>query len=172
MPRGVGEIIGSDEMLLALLGMVLVQPGGFELPQSPRAAWKATPQQVIAPSGIFDYMDGAGELYLAYGFRRLYVREYEKPGEPRISCEVYRMGASADAFGLFSVDRTGQSLQIGQGSVYAKGLLVAWQGDYFVRIVAERETPESKRCVVGLAKLVVKQCGKPGKPPPQLSWLP
>jgi len=172
MPQGVAEIIGCDEMLLALLGMVLAQPGGFELPESPRAGWKATPQQAIAPSGIFEYMDGAGELYLAYGFKRLYVREYEKPHEPRVTCEVYRMGRSADAFGLFSVDRTGQALRIGQGAVYSRGLLVAWQGDYFVRILADRETPESKLCVVALAKLIVKKCGKPGKPPAQLSWLP
>ena len=28
---------------------------------------------------LFDYMDGAAELYLVYGFQRLTVRKFEKP---------------------------------------------------------------------------------------------
>ena len=158
-------------MILAVVAVVLVQLG-CELPGSPCSGWKAGPQQVIAPSGIFKYMDGAGELYLAYGFKKLFVREYEKSGQPRITCEVYLMPSSADAYGLFSQDRTGKDIRIGQGAIYASGLLLAWQGSYFIRVLADRETPETKRCSIELAKQVVKLCGPRGKPPEALAWLP
>ncbi len=152
--------------------LILSVPARIELPTTPCAGWKAGAQRVILPSGIFDYMDGAGELYLGYGFKKLYVREYRRAGEPVITCELYELPSSADAFGLFSYDRTGEPLNIGQGAVYASGLLLAWQGRYFLRILAERETPESKRCAVELAKQVLKLCGAPGKLPAALQWLP
>ena len=159
-------------MICALMGVVLAQPAGLKLPDSPCAGWKGAAQRVVKPSGIFEYMDGAGELYLAFGLKELFVREYHKSGEPRIICEVYRTPRSADAYGLFSQDRTGKPLRIGQGAVYASGLLIAWQGKWFIRVLADRETPEAKRCATELAKQVVKLCGPPGEPPSALSWLP
>jgi hypothetical protein len=117
-------------------------------------------------------MDGAGELYLGYGFGALYTRDYEKPGEPKITCEAYRVPSSADAYGLFSQDRTGKALKIGQGAVYGSGLLIAWQGTWFVRVMADRETPAAKRCLTEIARQVVKLCGPAGKPPAALAWLP
>jgi len=159
-------------LIFAAIGVAIAQPAAIELPVSPCPGWKVGPQETVKPTGVFEYMNGAGELYLAYGFRDIYVRVYEKPGQPRITCEAYRMPTSADAFGLFSQDRTGRSLKIGQGAVYASGLLIAWQGKWFVRILADRETPEAKRCVSELAKQVVKLCGPPGKPPDALAWLP
>ncbi|MGQ9456057.1 MAG: DUF6599 family protein [Armatimonadota bacterium] len=118
------------------------------------------------------YMDGAGELYLGYRFRKLYVREYSKPNEPSLVCELYQMPSSADAFGLFTCDCTGERLDLGQGAVYSAGLLLAWHGNYFIRILAERETPVSKLCAIELARQVVQMCGSPGKPPDALQWLP
>ncbi len=93
-------------MTLALLGAILVQSTAISLPDTPpRPGWQPRAERRITPAKIFDYMDGAGELYLAYGFRSLLVRDYAKPGEPKITCELYQMPSSADAFGLFSQDR-------------------------------------------------------------------
>lgn len=159
-------------MICALFGLVMAQPAAIRIPDAPCAGWKASPQRTVTPSGVFRYMNGAGELYLAYGFRELQVRDYSKPGQPAITCEVYRLPSSADAYGLFSQDRTGQPLKIGQGAVYGSGLLIAWQGRYFVRVMADRETPEAKLCMQGIARQVVKLCGPAGSPPAALAWLP
>ena len=160
----------SIHLSCLLLGLVVI---GASLPErAPCPGWKAGEVQRVAPSGIFDYMDGAGELYLAYGFKELLVREYTKPGEPTITCELYRMPTSADAFGLYSQDRTGKQLAIGQGAVYASGLLIVWQGNYFIRLLAERETPGAKTCATALAKQIAATCGPAGKPPAELAWLP
>lgn len=159
-------------MFRALVGLMLVQFAGVELPEAPCAGWKADPQRVVEPSDIFRYMNGAGELYLSYGFKKLLVREYQKPGQPKVTCELYRLPSSADAYGLFSQDRTGEPMRIGQGAIYGSGLLIAWQGQYFIRAMADRETDESKRFLTELAKQVVKLCGPPGEPPKAISWLP
>lgn len=65
---------------------------------------------------IFDYIDGAGELYLAYNFQAVRVRRFEKSGQPSIIAELFDMGSSEDAYGVFSFERQDEDAGIGQGS--------------------------------------------------------
>jgi len=58
--------------------------------------------QVVAPADIFRYMDGAGELYLAYRLVRLEAWEYTAEKEDPILLELYRLESSDDAYGLLS----------------------------------------------------------------------
>ena len=51
------------------------------------------------------------------------MREYEKTSAPRIVADVYEMSSSEDAFGIFCHDPEGNPVGIGQGGVYALGLL-------------------------------------------------
>src|SRR5512147_3107272 len=64
---------------------------------------------------LFDYMDGAAELYLTYGFQNLTVRRFEKSKQPPIIVELYEMASSEDAYGLFSFERQDEAAGIGQG---------------------------------------------------------
>jgi hypothetical protein len=54
---------------------------------------------------VFDYIDGAGELFLAYGFDQLAVRRFEKAGQPPLTIGRYRMASAEGAFGVFSFER-------------------------------------------------------------------
>jgi hypothetical protein len=101
---------------------------------------------------IFDYMDGAGELYLAYSFVRLEAWTYKKAGAPEILLEIYEIKDPADAFGVLSFDLNGEELGIGQKSVYGAGLLRFWEGRHFVRVLAEAETPATREAVMKMGK--------------------
>ena len=116
-------------------------------------AWRADgPVRTYGPDTVFDYMDGAGEIYLAYRFRRVLVRSYTRPGWPGIVAEVYEMTRSQDAHGLFTHDPEGEDMGVGQDNAYAAALLRLWKGRYFLRILAERDVPEAKSAVVVLAR--------------------
>lgn len=127
------------------------QVGTWKLSEGPRR---------IEPKAIFDYMDGGGELYLGYRFRYLEVYDYRDPVDTQILLEVYHMESSDDAFGLLSLDSDGQEVKFGPegspagGGIYGAGLLRLWSGDIFVRILAEKETPESRDAVMQLGKAV------------------
>jgi len=110
---------------------------------------------------IFDYMDGAGELYLAYSFIGLEVWTYRKPDEPDILLEAYEMADSTEAFGVLSFDLSGEGVEIGEKSAYAAGLLRFWKGKFFVRVLADPETPSSKKAVMKIGKELA--AGLPGK---------
>jgi hypothetical protein len=70
---------------------------------------------------LSDYIDGAAELFLAFGFQNLTACRYEKANQPPITIELYEMGSSEDAYGVFSFDRQDEAVGIGLGSEFGGG---------------------------------------------------
>jgi len=137
------------------------------------AGWVAAgADRYFTRDNIFEYMDGAGEIYLAYDFRRLLVREYEKRAAPRIIAEIYQMSSSEDAYGIFSHDTDGQPVTLGRGAIYAAGLLRFWKDRIFVRLLAGEETAGTKAAVMALGKNIDAALPSAGKKPRLLAALP
>jgi hypothetical protein len=120
----------------------------------------------------FRYMDGAAELYRAYAFRLLMVRKYVKKDHPSILVELFDMGSSEDAFGIFSYQTEEEEVGIGRGSDYGGGLLRFWKGNYFVNVFAEKETPDTKRDILKIGEAVAKGIKKDGAIPKLIQYLP
>src|SRR4030043_2290686 len=97
---------------------------------------------------VFKYMDGAAELYLAYGFQNLTVRRFEKLKQPPLTIELYEMASSEDAYGVFSFERQDEAVGIGQGSEFGGGLLRFWKGNCFVSIYADGEGMEVESTIL------------------------
>jgi hypothetical protein len=122
----------------------------------------------ITAETIFDYMDGAGEMYLAYRFDHLDVFEYKPANESAgtILVELYSMKSSDDAFGLLSTDWTGEPVALGglvgpvghalppHQALYGAGLLRFWSGNLYARVLASRETPASRDAVLAIGRAV------------------
>jgi hypothetical protein len=121
---------------------------------------------------IFHYMDGAGEVYLAYNFRQLTVSHFEKQGHPSIIAELYEMGSPADAFGVFSFDRQDPEAGIGQGSEFGGGLLRFWKGRYFASIYGEGEGKEQEQAVIEIGQRLAAAIADTGEPPRLIHSLP
>jgi len=131
------------------------------------SGWKTGREdQVFTRNDVFDYMNGGGEIYLAYDFQFVFVREYVRDEAPSIVIEIYQMSSSEDAFGVFTHDTDGDEVELGQGGIYGAGLLRFWKDKIFVRILADRETPEAKVVIFELggkaAEAVSSEGGKPG----------
>jgi hypothetical protein len=148
--------------------------------------WKRSAPTEIRPSGVFDYMDGAGELYLAYNFVRLDVYRYTSAGNGSILVEIYQMPSSDDAWGLLSGDWGGEAvvlskdqpaLQTYDGRVpaaralYGAGLLRLAADNLYARLMAERETEDSHRAVIELGRVIAAARRLPS-PPDLVSLLP
>ncbi|MDO8587567.1 MAG: hypothetical protein Q7T82_11065 [Armatimonadota bacterium] len=143
------------------------------------SGWQSSgPVALYDASNIFDYMDGAGELYLAYGFRALAVREYTGPAGAKMTAEVYRMTDSREAFGVYSAERSARhpsdkaALAIGRDRDFEAGMLRFWKGDYFVRILADKQTPESSAAVLALGRMIADHIPARGEYPVLLKSLP
>jgi hypothetical protein len=135
--------------------------------------WKAgVKDELYDPQTIFDYIDGAGEVYRAYNFELLLARRFTKEGQPDIIADLFKMASSKDAFGVFTHDLEGDDAGIGQGSTYKGGLLSFWKGDVFVSLYSEEETEEAKNALFGLGKTVASSIQEVGEMPDIVFLLP
>ncbi len=60
-----------------------------------------------SPDALYEYIDGAADLYLSYGFKQAVVGDYVKSGEGEhwITVDVYDMGAPLHAFGIYGAEK-------------------------------------------------------------------
>jgi hypothetical protein len=117
----------------------------------------------------FRYMDGAAELYRSFAFKLLMVRHYVKADHPSIVVELFDMGSSEDAFGVFSFETDGEDVWVGQASDYGGGLLRFWQGNF---VYAEQEASSTKQDVLEVGKAIASSIKHEGQRPELISCLP
>lgn len=129
-------------------------------------------EKIYNPRTIFDYIDGAGELYRSFNFQSLIVRRFVRLGQPSIFAELYDMGSSEDAYGVFSFERQDEDAGVGQGSEYGGGLLRFWKGKYFVSVYPEEELAEAKSTVLHLGQAIASSIKSSGPAPQLLTYLP
>lgn len=143
------------------------------LPASALSWTQSEQPKVYSGREIFQYMDGAGEVYLAYGFQRLLTQRYAKTEQEEILVEIFDMGAARNAFGAFtSIKGHGTPVDIGQGGEYKSGLLAFWRGRYFVCVIIERENSEATKTVHQIAASIARSISETGPTPEILNILP
>ncbi|MBD3305703.1 hypothetical protein GF339_04930 [candidate division KSB3 bacterium] len=148
-----------------------------DLPHTVGSWSRSESAQIIDADNIFAYMNGAGELYLAYRFDHLEVYEYTADDQDDILVEVYVMQTSDDAFGLLSLDWGGEPMTFSDqpspsGStpapsvraLYGSGLLRLWADTIYARILAYRETPEARDAVLALGRAIAADRDTPPAP--------
>jgi len=121
---------------------------------------------------LYDYMNGGAEVYLSYDFKNVLVRRFVGPNDGEIVLDVYDMGSSPEAFGIFSTSIEDPEVGLGQGSEFGAGLLKFWKGDYFVSAVNMGVDEEADAMLVEIGKAVDSAITSSGPMPELLSLLP
>jgi hypothetical protein len=129
--------------------------------------------EVYDTDTIYGYIDGHAEVYLAYGMVRCLSRRYSGPeGEPDIVLDLFEQGSPADAFGVFTHDRDGEEVDIGQGGLFRHGWLSFWKGHWFGSVYAEGESEASKEAVLALGRAAADAIAEVGEVPSLVAELP
>ena len=115
--------------------------------------WTAEPEdRYFDKETIFDYINGTGEVYRAYNLQRCLSRRYTTPKGPPIVLDIFYMGSSEDAFGVFTHDQDGEALDVGQGALYRSGWLSFWKDRSSSPYTRKRKQPPRKRLSEGWAR--------------------
>jgi hypothetical protein len=154
---------GSQKGAVAMKDMVPTEIRGWSKQGEPETYDRQT---------IFDYIDGAGEVYLSYGFKQVMVFRYAKSDAPEIIVEIFNMGSPEDAYGVFSHSREKEELGIGMGYEYQGSLLSFWKSAFFVCVLADQETPVAKEAVFALARTIDARIAPEGGRPRIVEVLP
>jgi hypothetical protein len=133
---------------------------------------KAATPGVYTPETLSNYIDGGAELYISYNFRSSLAVKYTDAKEREIAVDIFDMGSSFDAFGVFAHSREAVDNAFGQGSEYASGLLTFWKDRYYVSVLAYPETPTTKDVVFRLGRSIAAAIPNEGPLPAILDRLP
>lgn len=91
---------------------------------------------IYTPDNLFEYINGAAEVFLAYDFRELAALTYEDPQKHQLTIDIYRHSSDRNGFGIYSQEKPvkGDFLDIGAQGYYEKGVLNFVKGSYYVKM--------------------------------------
>jgi len=138
------------------------------------AGWRARgDDEIYGTDTIFQYIDGQAEVYLAYGMKRCLARRYSGPeGEPDIVLDLFELASAEDAYGVFTHDRDGDDIDIGQGALLRTGWLSFWKGRWFGSVYSEGESQPAYDAVIAIARAAADAIAEEGEAPALVSELP
>jgi hypothetical protein len=115
---------------------------------------KITGYPVFTADNLWDFINGAADTYLSYGFEDLHVAEYAK-GKNIIKLEIYKHKDDIQAFGIYSSERspTFRYINIGAQGYKVDGSLNFLKGKYYVKI---RTYSKSEKVIQTLETLALK----------------
>ena len=128
----------------------------------------------FSPRKLYNYIDGAADLYLTYEFQELKVAEYQNENKASVTVEIYRHKTPTQAFGIYSQERLSNAnfLDIGAQGFVEKNILIFTQANYYVKINSSDTGAEDEEVLLTFAKGVAKNLGQKGSLPAILSAFP
>ncbi|MFZ2286416.1 MAG: DUF6599 family protein [Bacteroidales bacterium] len=128
---------------------------------------------VYTPDDLWNYINGAADAYLALGFIDLNIAEYTK-GRELIKAEIYRFGDDAEAFGIYSMERSPSYsfIPVGVQGYRDEGFLHFYKGFYYVKIMTHSKSRKAGARMEELAKLIDDRLEGTGKFPALLDLFP
>ena len=151
--KGEGQTISFPEM------------GGWDQPDKP---------QLYSPETLYEYIDGAADLYLSYEFQELSVAEYRGAQKASVTVEIYRHSTPTQAFGIYSQERLANAklLDIGAQGYQEPTVLNFFTGSYYVKINGYETGAEDERILLAFGRKIEEILGGKTPLPEILSAFP
>jgi hypothetical protein len=147
--------------------------GKFVFPEV--TEWKGPGEiQTFQPENLFEYINGAADLYLSYDFQELKVAEYQNDKRASVTVEVYRHKTSTQAFGIYSQERLANAnfIDVGDQGYVENNVLNFLTGSYYVKISSYKTGAEDREILLTFANKVSEDLGEKGSLPSILSSFP
>ena len=134
---------------------------------------KTTNYPVYSPENLWDFINGAADTYLAYGFIDLHIAEYKK-GKNVIELEVYRQSNNTMAFGIYSTERSSsfRFLNLGSQGYVADGSINFFKGNFYVKIRTYSKNENTLNSAQSLALKVADLLSGSAEMPQSISLFP
>jgi hypothetical protein len=124
---------------------------------------------------LWEYIDGAADGYLTYGFQEVVTAEYNNAQKSsQVVVDVYRMKDARNAFGIYAseVNPNSEFQKIGGEGYFGGTVMNFWSGPYYVKITASEENPELKPEMIKLAEYVSGKIGAGGSAMAEAGYFP
>ncbi len=138
--------------------------------------WMSTedPQNYF-PENLYEYIDGAAEIYLAYDFKELVVGQYKRTdADASLSVEIYDMGNEKNSFGIYSAERFPDTrfISVGNQGYLEEGTLNFIVGRYYIKLLCFDCGDKSEAFLRFFAENILSKVKNKGQMPPLLKMFP
>ncbi len=160
-----GATAEAPPQLAALLPERDEMPG-WAMPKQPR---------LFRAENLWEFIDGAADRYLAYGFEEVVTSEYAQDGTGlQVLVDIYRMKDPLNAFGIYTQERNPEYrfLNVGNEGYLTGTTLNFWTGSYYVKITAFEEKDATRQVMSSLARAVAAKVTAPGAEPAEVGRFP
>lgn len=147
-----------------LWGTPMVEGKTFVFPEM--AGWRILEKpQTFSPKNLYEYINGAADLYLSYEFQELNMAEYRNEKKATVTVEIYRHKNPTLAFGIYSQERLANAkfLDIGAQGYQEPMVLNFVTGPYYVKINGYNTGAEDEKIMLTFGRKVEEMLG--GKTP-------
>lgn len=159
--------------IIILFCAMVSEAKDFKFPEI--TGWKQSGEiQTFIPKTLYEYINGAADLYLAYDFQELKVAEYLNEKKASVIVDVYRHKTPTHAFGIYSQERLSNAnfLDIGAQGYIEQNILNFLTGPYYVKINSFKTGTEDREILLNFAKKVADNLGGKGALPSILTSFP
>jgi hypothetical protein len=143
----------SASFLLFLLCFLPAISQDLTLPELPGFK-KVTNYPVYTADNLWDFINGAADVYLSLGFENVHIAEYKK-GKNVIKLEIYKHKDDIQAFGIYASERSPSFdfVRIGAQGYKTDGSLNFYKGSYYIKI---RTFSKSDKIIQSVETLATK----------------
>ncbi len=159
-------LVKSEEKSQVSFESLLPEKQGMKMTESP---------QIYYPETLFEYINGAAEIYLAYDFRQLIVAQFKKVDAPdSLTVEIYDMGNHKNSFGIYSAERypDNQFLPLGIQGYIEEGTLNFLVGNYYVKLLCFDCKDNTAEILAAFSKDIADRVEDKGRFPVLLDTFP
>lgn len=128
----------------------------------------------FSPQTLYEYINGAADLYLTYEFQDLQVAEYKGGKKAGVTVEVYRHKDPTQAFGIYSQERLAGArfLELGAQGYYEPNVMNFLVGPYYVKINGFNTGEDDERILLPFARKMEEILGGKTSLPAILASFP
>lgn len=144
------------------------------LPKNESWKYSEDPQNYF-PATLYEYINGAAEIYLAYDFKELAVGQYKRTdADASLSVEIYDMGNEKNSFGIYSAERFPDTrfVSVGNQGYFEEGALNFIVGRYYIKLLCFDCGNESEGFLRFFADDILRRIKDKGQMPPLLKVFP
>lgn len=128
---------------------------------------------VYYPDNLWDYINGAADAYLEFGFVDLHIAEYVSD-DIKYKAEIYRHKDPTNGFGIYAQERSTdyQFIDLGAQGYSEETLVHFVKGPYYVKITTYTESDQSAEILMRIAHKIENMLEGPDSFPELLRALP
>jgi hypothetical protein len=138
--------------------------------------WQLKGEHFHTPDDLYNYINGAADLFLSYGFVELAGGTYRYGSDKQgtVIVDIYDMKTKLNAFGIFQSkkDPEVELLDIGAGAIGGEKYVFFYKDRFYIEIQAFVPSEKGSSAALKMAREVESKIPEDASPPAELIYLP